>query len=107
MSASDRSESSRLKSWYGAISAPSVYIGSSSPSGVSREDRLLGLAGVEHAERVGCLVEPEAVGDDPLHRQLVVHDEGCDLRILPAREVPRADDCQDLPDELVARLDRR
>src|SRR4051812_32565974 len=69
------------------------------------KDGLLGLPGVERAESFRCVVDAERVGHQGLDRYLVLEDETADLVPLVNGEVPAADDCQQLADDLVAGVD--
>src|SRR5581483_2572775 len=71
------------------------------------EDALAGGLRVEQAIRLVRLLEPEAVGEQLLQRDLAVGDEARALLLARVRERPRGVDGELAPQHVLAHVDRR
>ena len=71
------------------------------------KDRFFRHSLVEEAEGLWCVLQREAMGNGLCDRNVVVNHEAGDLLPLSQREVPATYDAQELPDELVAWVERR
>src|SRR3984893_18939173 len=74
---------------------------------VPHENRFLRFALVEHTECLGSFTERKTMRDHLFDRNLSIDDELRYLLEFAQRKIPRADDLELFPDQLIAWINRR